>query len=527
MRKSIVMLIAITALLFTACGGPAQTGGGVPQGYRKADVLEANIHPLIGIGAEVDPHFFSQNVTRFNSMKAEDWAIVENRVREMKIHRFRVMLLPEWLEPLNDNADSSVINWDALTPESEEMQSLYALLDLAEEEGIDVNLTLWGCNRMVKLLDQNMQNQVGNVHFLAQDNDSPNWTVGAKDAEEFAENFSMFVQLLVLQKGYTCIKDITPINEPSWTYLIDSGSSYSGNFNAYAEMCRILHNRFKADGIRDKVLFNLSDDAENMNWLTNSANHLATIDLGNSESETLADMFNSHTYQFGYTTKNTAIANWQRQCTSAVSATGKPHMIGEYGSNENVGSTRQRDIDSYERGVLIVRQALNFFNQGSSGVSHWTLYDQYYNKSGLYNEMMQLGFWRSVKSEYASETYYNELTEDYQIRPAYYAFSLLTRHTRPGAEIYPVDVGLDFVAATAFKNPDGKWVAAIANGGTEASKLTLFGSGLVGSFKHYVYENGSLPTGDAGIQSDVSIAAENGYLSAEVSANTVVLLVQE
>ena len=62
----------------------------------------------------------------------------------MDIHRLRVMVLPQWYEPENDNDDPDLINWDKFTFNSPEMQSLYRELDLAQQQQMEVTLTLWG-----------------------------------------------------------------------------------------------------------------------------------------------------------------------------------------------------------------------------------------------------------------------------------------------------------------------------------------------------------------------------------------------
>ena len=177
----------------------------------------------------------------------------------MEIDRFRVMLLPSWLEPFNDNDDASQIKWETLTTESVEMQSVYKVLDLAEEKGIDVNLTLWGAENKCNLIDSELNSSIkeNGGHFLLKNNEGSNWVLGTKYPQEFAENFSAFVQLF-LEKGYTCIKEITPINEPDWSYQIDGGV----DFNNYKTLCLELDRRFKVDNIRDKVLFNLSDNTD-------------------------------------------------------------------------------------------------------------------------------------------------------------------------------------------------------------------------------------------------------------------------
>lgn len=65
----------------------------------------AGVH-LIGNGVELDPHFFSQNLTRNDGATEDDWYnIVIPRIKAMDIQRFRVMLQPHWWEPYNDNDD--------------------------------------------------------------------------------------------------------------------------------------------------------------------------------------------------------------------------------------------------------------------------------------------------------------------------------------------------------------------------------------------------------------------------------------
>ena len=81
---------------------------------------------LEGLGVELDPHFISQNVTRDDGATLDDWQnIVVRRVKMMAIQRIRVMLLPHWWEPVNDNSDSQIADPKGFTFESAEMKSVY------------------------------------------------------------------------------------------------------------------------------------------------------------------------------------------------------------------------------------------------------------------------------------------------------------------------------------------------------------------------------------------------------------------
>ena len=467
---------------------------------------------VMSIGVELDPHFFSQNVTR--NADPADWdKIIVKRVTDMKISSFRVMVFPEWYEPVNDNNDPSVTSWDKLTFNSQEMQSLYKVLDLAQKNDISVTLVLWGAHKLNMCL---LEPEYAHIkdHFLAENNSYNNWMVAPKNIEEWCENFSVLVQYLLESKKYTCVREITPMNEPSYSYNIDGTVSSA----KYVEMCKKLDARFKADNIRNKVRFNLSDDAENVQFLKTCTTGLSDV----------ADIFNSHTYLFGYETNNSVIIKWEQNNLNLTNASGKKHFVGEFGSNQTVGASRQKDIDLYERGVLMARIVLNFLNAGASGVSYWSLLDQYYSRFDSYAQMQQLGLWRSKKVDYASEPYFNDIKRDYQPRPQYYAYSLLTRFIRPGADVHPIDLNDKTSAATAFKSENGKWTYVFANGSALKSYAITNGyGGADGEYDVYRYKNGELPDDDSMIQPSESVRTKDQKLEILIPSQSVVVCKQK
>ncbi len=460
---------------------------------------------LRAIGAELDPHFLSQNVTRNDGAKAEDWErIVVKRVKEMGLQSLRVMVMPQWYEPKNDNPDASKIDWHNFTFNSVEMQSLYKVLDMAQEQKMEVTLVLWGAPP---------------GHFLAEGNYG-NWVVAPTNYEEWSENFSALVQHLLNNKKYTCVKEITPINEPDWSYIIKGKAAPTAN---YIEMCKVLDRRFKEDGIRNKVHFSLSDNSDGG---TGTHKYLAACTKGLAN---VADVFNSHTYIFGYETPNSTILDWEKQNSQLAASVGKSHFIGEFGGNQCVGATRQKDIDLYERGVLMTRIAINLLNAGASGVSYWSLIDQYYGKDADYGAMQQLGLWKYVKKTYASEPYYNDIKSDYEVRPQYYAYSLLTRFIRPGAEIYPIATPEEWYAGTAVRNTNGKWVYVFANGMDQEKAISLINqhTQTKGNYQVYRYIKDGLPTTDQMLAPDAQPLKVNDKILCLLPAHSVIVLKQE
>ena len=464
---------------------------------------------LEGLGVELDPHFISQNVTRDDGATLDDWQnIVVRRVKMMDIQRIRVMLLPHWWEPVNDNSDSQTADPKGFTFESAEMKSVYAVLDLAQETGAEVTLVLWGCPAGCSFIDETTPSQ-GQRHFLCNATGT-NWVTAPGDNEEFAECFSVVVKHLIEDLGYTCVKEITPFNEPDGNVC---------ELDQYYHIVKALDCRFRKDGIRDKVRFNLSDNTDCRRFfLKGCADNISEY----------ADMFNSHTYMCGYETPNSYSFGWEKENNNVVKATGKAHFVGEFGSNQCVGATRQKDINRYERGVLITRNCLNFLNAGAAGTSYWSLIDQYYNRDAPYDQMQQLGLWRYKKSVYVGNDA-EGCESDYQPRPQYYAYSLLTRFIRRGDEVYPLNLQNEYAAGSAFRSPSGDWTYVFANGSEDDLEFYLVNENdsAAPALDMYLYSKATLPSDDSMLASSGVLNSTSRGYKVSLPAQTVILLEQQ
>lgn len=494
-RKFLTAALALSAVI--ACSSAS---------YEVRTPLSSTGVRLEGLGVELDPHFLSQNVTRNDGATPDDWKnIVERRVEMMNIQRFRVMLQPHWWEPVNDNSDPQVADESKFTFDSPEMKSVYAVLDLAERTGAGVTLVVWGCPAYCSYIEEGVPSQ-GQRHFLCNKNGT-NWVTAPEDNEEFAENFSAVVKHLIEVKGYKCVKEITPFNEPD------------GNVcepDQYIEIVKALDRRFRKDGIRKKVRFNISDNTDCRRFfLKECADNLADY----------ADIFNSHTYMCGYECPNSYAYGWEKDNIDVVRKTGKNHFIGEFGSNLCVGASRQKDINWYKRGVLITRNCLNFLNAGAVGASYWSLIDQYYNKNASYEEMQQLGLWRYKKSVYQGADA-EGCKEDYQPRPNYYAYSLLTRFVRKGDEVYPLDLQNEYAIGSAFLSEDGGWTYVFANGSEDDLEFNLFNANdkNQGEYDIYRYTEDGLPEDDSMLSPCGVLKASGKSYRISLPAQSVLLL---
>lgn len=510
--KSRILLLA-AALLFVAACSPEDKPSKKEvdpteptMKFKNAPVLTVSGEntgvTLKGIGVELDPHFLSQNVTRNDGATEADWTdIVCKRCKDMQVERFRVFLLPHWWEPYNDNNDPNTFNWNGYDFNTVEMKSLCAVLDLAEEIGADVTLVLWGCPISAKLVGGDY---IGR-HFLCNDDDG--WVTRTSNDAEFAENFVALVKYLIETKGYTCIKELTPYNEPN-------GNRTS--VTQYAATAKALDTKLRNEGLRDKVALNLSDNTDGaVSFLQGCVNSL----------KSQADFFNSHTYIFGYETPNSTVREWEKKNVDLAASVDKVHFVGEFGSNQCVGATRQTDISTYERGILMTRHISNFLLAGASGASYWSLIDQYYGKDESYGQMQQLGLWIYKVRVYKGEDR-GDLSEDYECRPQYYAYSLLTRFIRKGSRVYPIDLEDDFKTAIAVRSNQAKWTYVFANPDKEILYYRLKNDNKGGDrkIKYYVYQKGKLPVDGAMIEASDELKPIAGTYEVKVPANAVVVL---
>lgn len=461
-----------------------------------------NHFPLSGIGVQFDPYFFSHNIPMENGAKESDWYnVIVPRVKSMRIQNFRVGVMPQWWEPYNDNDDPYVINDNGLTWDSYDMLSLYKVLDLAEDTGAEVNLVLWGCPIGASLSTGGKKIKFLGRHFLA--DEGTFWVTGPANPEEFAENFVALLHHLIVDKKYTCVKEITPFNEPE-SRVVD--------IDKYVACFKAIDRRLKKMGLRKKVQMVASDNiGRNISFLQQCADKLRKE----------ADVFSSHTYNFGYNSSDEDIFKWEDN--NCAYSKGKPHIVAEFGSNV----PRQTDIDAYERGVLLCRLAIDFLNAGANGVSYWTLNDHYRNVESSYANMQKLGLWRYINDVYKSESFYSSATEDYYVRPQYYAYSLLTRFVRRGDKVYPLSMEQKALSGIALLHTDKTWSYLFANGTENPCSIDLFPNHKAKKELYvYKYTKETVPSRGNQIQQSGILSPSKEKYHFMLSPNSVTVLTQ-
>ena len=508
MKKWFCCLLAVILLLATACGEPGEDFGDpnandtVPDGSLRLEVTRAEDQKEVwGIGAQLDPFFFSRNAGHSGtgdqgswSCETSDWEeIYLPRIREMNLKQVRMMLWTSWYVGDEEQTLRGEYNFD-----SSDMQSMVRTLESLQSLGVRVNVTMWGIN-------------TGVTQWMRAEGES-HWVTYPKEEYEelFVKCFADCIKYLIVDKGLTCIEEVTLFNEPNTLYPGVSGVM------DYCDLCVDMDEAFRTAGIRDKVLFNLSDDAREPSWLA------AT--LGNLEG--IIDLCNSHIYTFGdshdsitgetttqmsnadicYNLPNYNLALYREMFQSYDI----PFVWGEFGA---LGSIKSEEGYIEQIGVEVPRIMLNMFNMGAQGMSYWLLFAHSRSDPNDTFVIDQLGLWSFAD-------------ENYLCRPAFYSYSMFTRFVERGDEIFPIESADGNIVATAFRRGD-QWTYCVVNNAQVSKSVSFVNRNkFPGEMTRYLFEEASVPTDNAVIPASGTEQADGRVVTVQVPPRSVLLLTQ-
>lgn len=125
-------------------------------------------------------------------------------------------------------------------------------------------------------------------------------------------------------------------------------------------------------------------------------------------------------------------------------------------------------------------------NAGYSGSVVWMLDDAMHAKEAP-DKLKVWGFWNIFGEEYFG-------TEEEEVRPWFYAWSLLTRYMPAGSRAYKVEVEGDKSLKAIAVEKDGKYMIAVVNVSREEKSVLLKSTSLpvLKGVKQYLYAEGRL-----------------------------------
>jgi alpha-galactosidase len=401
-----------------------------------------NPHPVTGFGGEWDPHFWQPWNAR-RGCNEQTWNAVCQKIRDIGISRVRMMLIPEWYEPVNDNGDPDLTDQNAFTWDSTAMHSLYRHLDFCKEAGIRVTLTWWAAP---------VKRRTGDGPYWLAFPEVKQWCSAPNDAAEAAENVAAVLQHLLVERRYDCIDAFTFYNEPDWAFYNNENAV---DFDYYATVCRAIHRRLERAGLRDRLALDLADASMHQGWLKQCVDNIDDI----------VDRYNSHNYVFSCEDADYPVKmrEWVRKRVALCH--GKPWATNELGTSHYSGAYSVTDLETFERAFCVAQYAILGLNEGLAGALFWGLYDQYYYDGDDPNDGSNGGLMKTNLMAYVGESW--------RLRRTGQAWTLICKGAPRGAKVYPGMSDDPHLDAVALALPDGGVNVLLTNRAKERRAVHL------------------------------------------------------
>jgi len=332
---------------------------------------EITCDSLMGFGFEDDGWFYNDVNKKFG-VNEKDYKLNEDRIKWLEPDWIRMFFYHcEWQpEVLKTN----------FTFESPNMKSHYKTLELYQEMNVPVVYagTDWGQNTLY---------------------DNP---------EAFAFGIGEMFDYLIKEKGFTCVKYWTMLNEP------DHAPTFSDkSFRTYILLYKLVKEEFKKRNLNIKIIG--SDDASNINWF-----RLCAFD---NEYYDLIDIMSSHRYFRPAEVGLMADYFAGRMEIMDAHYKKKPFITCEYGFLANKTDSHYSPLmETYDYAILNAEFCIEMLNYGSAGASIWTSHSSYYAEAG---KLMDFGLWRYKDKNWSK-------------RPVFYSAAMFMRNVKAGQKAYKV-----------------------------------------------------------------------------------------
>ncbi len=426
-------------------------------------VISIDINTLIndsyiGNGAQWDPYQLDYGNGRLEISEA-DWKKLYDRLDFMRPQFIRIMV-----------NTSSFLDDGEFTP-GKGMETLSKMLDYCQSRNVTVMFGDWGWSvintREAKINDKNM-----------------------KHAAEL-------VDYLINEKGYTCIKYYNLINEPNG-YWASTNKSYP----LWASAIKQFHKDMETLKLNDKVDIVGPDVAiwgkDEAWWIDSTA-----VQLGD-----MVGLYDIHTYPSKITVNSGEYTDIIKAYKNSIPE-GKKIVMGEIGfkfveeadslyNQENIRRAKAKKHASLEDSQMFVYDYMygtdmadalfQTINSGYSGSVVWMLDDAMHSNEAP-DKLKIWGFWNIFGEEQFG-------AEEENVRPWYYAWSLLCKYIPAGSKIYKVDITGDSNIKAVVSEKEGKYMLAIVNVSKEEKDIKLESSNMpeLTGCKKFVYADGTLKT---------------------------------
>lgn len=454
-------------LHLTAPAPPAFEGDRVSLTLQRDRVL---CKSLMGFGAQGD-FLLTLPPNVHHGVGEADIQRVLHRVAEMRPHIIRTFFHYGWWEPVEGKP----------TPDSPEMRDYIRWVRFLKGIGTEVLLTPWGdCFAYPPWMG------AGQSRLPAP---------GKREA--MVRSLVDLIAYLRRDQHLTNVRYVALMNEPAndWTREPPPAE--------FVRLNRLLDRMLREKGLRKEVrLLGVDDCCGSPTVATEWYRDVVGAGVE------YADAISVHTYDHEYVP---ALAPWMEDRFRILRAASPkrrlPILITEFGYG---GETYQNhENGKYEYGLFLADFAITALREGASGALMWCLMDTYYG-----DQKQEYGLWRHGE-------------EGWKPRPGYYAWSLVTRYTRPGSRVLGVSVtppAFD-LRSVVLEAPDKALTCLVANRYPRAIRARLKLGQPAGTASLFTYSRDALANaGDAMLPGRQVRVDRSGVLEVELPAESFVLV---
>ena len=295
-----------------------------------------------------------------------------------------------------------------------------------------------------KLLDYCQKN---NIYVLIGDYGVPGfWGYPGKidraDDPRYVDMTVKYLNYLVKEKGYSCIKSYIIINEPNGDW-----ASTKGDWEQWKSGVLMFVNAFKQAGLDIEI------SAPDVVEMADKQSALYTgrewVEMSVQQMDSVIGHYNIHCYADAYFVREGRFQTHYQEVADIIKPTGKRMIFGEIGVlyktgelgkeyEKRVAETPFASEDSqlfnhdYRYGIDATDALIQSMKVGFHGASAWMLDDAMHTKDdlGAKDQLKVWGFWNSLGTELTGDP-----KED-EIRPWFFTWSLMCRYFTPGMNVY-------------------------------------------------------------------------------------------
>ena len=329
-------------------------------------------------------------------------------------------------------------------------------------------------------------------------------TFEKKQSQEWIDMSVDYLNYLVCERGFTCIKHFVIFNEPDGDW-----SATNGDYNMWKETLKRFHQKMtEYPGLLDKVSLagpdvvakykNPNSEYDSVGWV----NHTV------SDVDDIIGLYDIHSYPGQHEVRMGEYAHVLSDFRQSVPQT-KKIVLGESGFKynqpedsvlmavykqrlENHPFTKGSDCNmlcyDFFYGLDMPVLAIEAMNNGFSGIALWMLDDAMHSNgdSGKPEDLKIWGLWNIL-----GEEVFNKPDEE-EIRPLYYTWSLMCRYFPKGINIVKTTRTVDDGIFAVAGRYNGKYTIALVNISDTDKYVKMSFAEPIKNVAKYVYKENHL-----------------------------------